>query len=447
MLRNPLDRAVRHRDGLPVLPGAFPVLGHAVALWHDTVAVIREGRALFGPIFWVNGGFEQWMAMCASTEAFEVLRSKASSMAYLKEAVSTLVGEAILGQDGATHQRMRSAMNKPFTPRGLTAAGIGAPIAELLSERVDRWAARRSITVLDETQEVTLNVIFRLIGVEVAELGAWAEQYRRFVFSTFPFPTWIPGTPGWHAARSRAWLDEHLLAIVKEERARPNRGTFVAELAHGRDEQGQGLSDEELIDNLRLLTLAGHDTTANTMAWMTIVLARRPDLWDALCDEAGRMGELPTTPQDVKGFPFAEALFREALRLYPSVAYTSRRLLEPMTLGGRQVAAGSMVGIPLGYLSRDPEVFPDPDRFEPSRWLNRSAPLSPLETSQFGGGPHFCLGYHLAWLEAVQFALALARRMGRDGLRPRLAEGAAPHHYHLPLGHPTRGTKVDFVRW
>jgi cytochrome P450 monooxygenase len=133
------------------------------------------------------------------------------------------------------------------------------------------------------------------------------------------------------------------------------------------------------------------------------------------------------------------------LRLYPPAAFTGRRLCEPLTVCGHQFSKGTFVGVALCTIARDPELYPDPDRIDPSRWLNRKEAPTPIELSQFGGGPHFCIGYHLAWLEMIQFAVSLARRMSRDGLRPRLADGPAPRYYGLPLGHPSRETRIEFV--
>ncbi len=442
MLKNPFSFRVHYRDGIPVLPGAFPVLGQFPSLYFDAAELMLRGRDKLGPLFWMDVGFGQHVAMCVSREAFDVFRSKAASNTYLQEHAATLVGVSILGQEGAVHQRMRGAMNAPFTPRGLAGTGVGGMVADQMTSAVAKWAARRVVSIHEATLEVTLATIFRLIGVEVTELSAWSEKYRDFVHSAVALPSWTPSMR--RAAKARVWLDEHIMAIVKAERARPNRGTFIAELVHGRDEAGQTLSDLELVDNLRLLTLAGHETTASVMSWMTIVLAQRPDLWDGLLAEAKGGGDLPTTPQQVRSFPFAEGIFREALRLYPSVSLTTRKLKDPLTLCGHKLSAGTMAGIGIAALARDPELYPNPDRFDPSRWVGRKDPPTPIETAQFGGGPHFCLGYHLAWMEAVVFAVALARRMASENLRPRLADGPAPHHYHLPLGHPSKHAKIVF---
>jgi cytochrome P450 monooxygenase len=443
VLKNPFAFRVHYRDGIPVLPGAFPIIGQAPSIYLDAAEVMLRGRERLGNLFWMDVGFGQHIVMCASREAFDVLRSKAASNTYLQEHASTLVGVSILGQEGPVHQRMRGAMNAPFTPRGLAGTGVGAMVVEQMTTAVTKWAARRTVTIHEATLEVTLGTIFRLIGVEVAELSAWSEKYRDYVHSAAALPSWLPWMR--RAARARVWLDDRILAIVKAERGRPNRGTFIAELVHGRDEAGQTLSDLELVDNLRLLTLAGHETTASVMSWMTIVLAQRPDLWEGLVAEAKAAGDLPSTPQQVRSFPFAEGIFREALRLYPSVALTTRQLKGPLTLCGHPLKAGTMVGIGIAALARDPEIYPSPDRFDPSRWVGRKEPPTPLETVQFGGGPHFCLGYHLAWMEAVVFALALARRLDSEGLRPTLADGPAPGHYHLPLGHPSKRTKIAFA--
>jgi cytochrome P450 family 117 subfamily A len=446
MVANPFSQQVHYRKGLPVLPGAFPVVGHVPALYVDGFEIFRRGHETIGPLFWLYYGFGLWSITCTGRECIDVLRNKAASTIHIKRAASMMMGESLMAQDGATHLRMRFALNEPFTPRGITKTGIGTHMADVVNSRVARWAERRSVTVLSETQELALSVIFRIIGVEVDDLTEWRAQYQTFVLSAAPYvPDWIPGSPTWRAARARSWLDKNLLEIVRRERARANTGTFIAELAHGRDEQGRELSDRELIDNLILLTLAGHETTASVLAWFTIWLARRPDFWTALCDEAGKQGDLPKTLQEAREFPFAEALMREVLRLYSPVCFTVRETLAPITLCGHVIPEKTHVTIPLSYIARDPELYPNPDRLDPSRWLSRKEPPTMIEMSQFGGGPHFCIGYHLAWLEMIQFAVALARQMTKSRYRPKLADGLAPRHHAIPLGHPSRNARVEFV--
>ena len=175
-------------------------------------------------------------------------------------------------------------------------------------------------------------------------------------------------------------------------------------------------------------------------------------------------------------------LFREALRLYPPVFITARTLGEEHIINGVRLPAGQRLLIALGDIARDERIFPDPERFNPRRWFaprdqkpggktsegpadkptdppaakagdppgakaspsRTMAPPSPIETSQFGGGPHFCLGYHLAVFEATQFAVGLALHLGQRGLRPQL-RGSAPRSVYTPLNHPSANTEIEFV--
>ena len=198
------------------------------------------------------------------------------------------------------------------------------------------------------------------------------------------------------------------------------------------------------MDNIRLLVLAGHETSASTMAWMVIMMAQRPEVWDRVCAEAVAAGGIPRSPKELRSFPYAEAVFRETLRLHPPVASDSRRALVDFELAGRTVQAGDNVTISIMHLSRDPSTYERPDEFVPERWLGRAEAVSAIELVQFGGGPHFCLGYHLAWMEIVQFAVGIALAMRGRNLRPRIV-GAPPKMRYVPLLHPSAGTRVAFA--
>ena len=112
---------------------------------------------------------------------------------------------------------------------------------------------------------------------------------------------------------------------------------------------------------------------------------------------------------------------------------------------GYRIPEGTSVALSLANLLMDPALYKDPQRFDPRRWLGRSTPPTPIEMAGFGGGPHFCLGYHLAWLEVLQFLVALAQKMTAAGLRPRIADGPAPQDLFFPVRHPAGGTRVEFV--
>lgn len=445
MILNPLTRRVRYLDGLPVLPGHFPVLGHAPSMHFDAIGLLRWGRETLGPLFWMVNGPHHRSATYTERDAFDLLKNRTTSSEYLKENTKVLVGESLLGQDGKTHQHMRTAMNAPFTPRGLTVTGVGPVLAELFRAGIERWQPRQRLTILSETQDLALAAIFRILGIDVADLSIWAQQYREFVYAISPLPKWIPGSRTARAEQARGWLDRHFVDLIHKERAQPPRESFFSALVRGRDEEGKTLSDLELVDNLRLLTLAGHETTASVLAWVVITMAQRPELWDRVCEEARQGGAIPTSPQELRSFPLAEAVFRETLRVYPVVALTARQAIADVTIGHHTFPPGTMLNICLSLIMRDPELFPEPDRWNPDRWLGRKQAPTPLETAQFGGGPHFCLGYHLAVMESVQFIVALALRMSREGRRPRLADGPAPQHLFLPLGHPTRSAAIEFV--
>lgn len=447
MLLNPFQRNVALRLGVPVMSGRFPVLGHLPAFLADPVALQQRASETVGSLFWIDLGFGTPHGITFhDEEAFRLLKSPSVESLHFYEHLELFFGRALIVTDGAPHRHARSILQKPFGPGGLQRAGVARIAHDALLDCVRSWRDRPRVRVLAETQEATLRVIFGIIGVQPHALSQWREQFRRLMLSALPVPFVFPGSPHWVARRARNWLDAQLRILIEQARQAPAAEGLLAQLVQERDDDGESLSEQELLDNLRLLVLAGHETTASALAWLLVYLASDRACWDRLCEEAHGVDGVPITPEQLAACPFAQALFREAVRMHPPVYNESRRLTEAMTLHGHEIPAGTVVNIPITLLSHDPQRYPDPYRFDPERWLALDHKLTPLETCQFGGGPHFCLGYHLAVLEGAQFAIALARELSASGRRPVLRGGKVPAPIHLPLTHPPARTMVELVK-
>lgn len=441
LLLNPIGRRP-DVAGFPFARGTFPVLGHLPAMASDTLAFFRRAEREHGPAFFIDQGFGARALVWTSLEAFSIYKTKLGSSAYMRDAGGSMFGESVIVQDGKVHQRMRAVLNGPFTPRGLGAAEVGPLIASIVEARVRAIDLASPLAILPWTRELALDVIFRVIGVGDRDLSEWRKRYQDALLLLVNLPIDLPGSPRRRGAQGKLWVDGRLRALIATQRGRAPGDDLLSALVHGRGEAGETLTDDELIDNLRLLMLAGHETSASTMAWMVGLMAEHPASWRRLVDEAQALGKIPTSVAELRQLPFAEAVFREALRLYPPVAFDARTIEGELSLEGRAVPPGTRVGIPLMHLSRHPERESNPDAFVPERWLDRGA-LGPLELMQFGGGAHFCLGYHLAWMEIVQFAAALALRMGELGRAPHLVGAKAAPRY-LPLLHPKSSLRIAF---
>lgn len=417
-------------------------------LVRDLPGLLRACGADSSPMHELSFPFTFDFYLWSEPEALSLLSRKdvsASESARIGEVISGRT--SMLSSDGADHRRRRGASNQPFTPKGLSLTGVAAVITEVVERRVGEMLERGEVRMLDETQALTLEILFRVLGVPQHEVEDWVVRYGYMLASTMLPKLNFPGSPYRRALEARRWVDERLARYVEQAKREPEaegKG-LVAAFVAGRDDEGKGLSEVEIFDNLRLLVLAGHETTASVMAWMVYYLGQSPELFARLLAEAKGGPGLPQTVKQMREFPLAEAVFREALRLHPPATIASRRTLEPMTLAGYRVPADTVIGIPLWLFNRDPDTFAEPERFLPDRWIRETRRLSVIETCAFGAGPHFCLGYHMAVLEGVQFAVALILALDAAGLRPE-TQGGRPREHFLPLMRPEfEDTRTRFV--
>ncbi|WP_437972676.1 cytochrome P450 [Sorangium sp. So ce295] len=433
------------RDSFPTAAGELPVIGHLSVLHRDAVGLLRRSRSALGPLFWVNLGFAQRRLFYVGADALDLLRAPEVVMDH-PEHLKGIVGRSMAAQDGPLHRHMRSAINPSFSPQGF-AKEASATIASAFAAKIDAWLQQESFAVHPAMRDLTLEIIFRICGVPTEDVRAWSRAYRELFLGVYPIPGRLPGMPAYRSARARAWIDDHLRKLLALARGGGAAGSLVEMLSKARDDEGVPLSDQDIVDNLRAILLAGHETSASILAWIVIVLSRRSEVWSALCDEhaAAPDASVPMSAREADRLPVANAIFREVLRMYTPVWSIFRTVTEAITLNGKRVPRNTPLALSPAQFGYDSSLFPDPDRFDLNRWRDRSSPPGPLELAAFGGGPHFCLGYNVACIEALQLQFLLVRALRRAGLVPHL-EGASPKHVYFPTGHPTAATRVAFRR-
>jgi cytochrome P450 len=191
------------------------------------------------------------------------------------------------------------------------------------------------------------------------------------------------------------------------------RDDILSLLLDARDEQGDGMTDRELRDEMFTLLMAGHETTATSLAWVFWHVLRHPEVLARLRAEVDTvLGDGPVEPEHITRLEYLDAVVKETQRLTPVVPFTGRILRAPARIGGRDLPAGVGVSPAIYVTHRRPDLWPEPARFHPERFL-RARP-SPFQFFPFGGGVRRCIGAAFATYETK---VVLAEVLRRTDLR------------------------------
>ena len=346
-----------------------------------------------------------------------------------------LLGDtSVLVVDGDVHRDRRRLMLAPFA-RDAVAAQVDL-IAQIAADNIAGWPRDRSFAAAPKMSEITLEVILRtVIGTtDPARLAALRVVLPR-VLRIGPWqslavmkPELLQTWPWRRLRRAIADADRLLYAEIADHRADPRlaeRTDALSMLVRASDEDGREMTDRELRDQLITLLLAGHDTTATGLAWALERLSRHP----AVLQRAVRAAE--DGDDD-----YLDAVAKETLRNRPVVFDVGRILTEPVELAGHRLPAGVMVVPGLVAVHADPQLYPNPERFDPDRMLD--ATLSPSSYFPFGGGNRRCLG---ATFAMVEFRVVLREILRRVDLHTTSELGEKPRLKHV-IFVPGRGARV-----
>ncbi len=429
-------------SALPTLSGSVPLLGHLPAMLRRFPELCARGIATHGSLFFIHGALGVRYLVCAEPSILDVLNGQEVSTSSYIEGATTLLGGTLLSFDGEAHRRIRLPMSSAFTPKQLTRSNVLKLIHTVASEHIARWLRAGRIAVLPATQNLALEIIMRLIGIPMSDLELWRKKYYHYLLGALPSRYKTP-LHLW-AERARNWLDQSLREVMEDLRTSKDESSFIGAIANTRDESGALLPLDLLVPNVRLLIFAGHETTASGFAWTLLEQARSSESQERAWKEVQGVSALTALAADSQQFTWAERQFREALRLYPPVHSLTRQLTAPLTVAGVKIPAGTVLMVPIISLLRDPGRWSRPSLFDPTRFEFRPRATT-IETIMFGGGPHFCLGYHVSIAEGTMLLLTLAQALSAANLR-MVPDGPyeLPPPVWLPLGHPCRKLAVRF---
>jgi cytochrome P450 len=406
-------------DGLPPGPRT-PAPWQTLRLARDWVGFLQDCRRRYGDTFTVNfSGFGPTLYVSDPDVASAVMQGDPDvfQAGPARAILEPVVGRrSVLVLDGEEHLRERTLLLPSF--QGNHVRVHERMMEEITEADVAGWPRGERFALRPHLQAITLEVIVRAV-FGIADPAARA-RLRPALTRLLDAGTWVSVLPVlpdrleewarrmWLDGRRRA-VDDQLYAHIAARRANGD-GTHddvLALLMSARDEDGRALDDEALRDELVTVLTAGHETTANALAWAFERLVRHPEAMARL------LAELDDDPA---GGPYLDAVVRETLRVRPVLGDTGRILASPAEVDGWQVPAGIMVAPALCLVNLDPDVHPDAEAFRPERWLDGSPP--PRSWIPFGAGRRSCLGAGFAMFEMKVVIRTVLRRLALRQARP-----------------------------
>jgi cytochrome P450 len=320
-----------------------------------------------------------------------------------------LVGQhSVLVLDGARHAQQRKLLMPPF--HGERMQAYSEVMREITDQTMARWPVGRAFPIQPEMQSITLNVILRTVfgideGAEFVHLRDLLVELLSLGTNPLALIPWFPTLLSPFTKRQRLMqlieeVDTALYAAIAYRRKAGTEGRpdILSMLIDARDEDGQSMTDVELRDELITMLVAGHETTATSLSWTFHRILQHPEVIEKLKAELRSVaGNGAVAPAQINKLDYLDATIKEAQRLIPIVPIVGRKIHEPMRIGGRDLPAG-VIAAPCIYLTHHrADIWPDPNRFDPDRFLARRP--SPYEFFPFGGGNRFCLGAAFAMYE------------------------------------------------
>ena len=395
----------------PEIPGprGWAALSTVVQLRRDPLATLVELTGRYGDVVKYRYGPVSRVLVNHPEGVMRILQDNHTN--YGKNSpfyhmLGWFLGRGLITSDGELWKRQRRLLQPAFArPKVEAMASFMVTSTEAM---IESWHPGRPVDLVEEMVRLSLRIIGLALFSQdmsdpehaVAKVMEELHRQMRWRFqSFFPLPPVLPTPRDRHFRQLRQRMLRLTGQLARQRRASSERpDDLLSSLLEARDpDSGQPMSEQQLCDELVTLLMAGHETVANTLAWALFLLSRHPDVRRRLEAEVDGGGE-----------GLAERVTLEALRLYPPVGVYGRRSLGADEICGYPIGAGQIVSVAPYVLHRHPEFWPNPEGFDPDRFL-QERPRGCF--APFAAGPRQCIGKHMALLEARTVLATMARRV------------------------------------
>lgn len=363
-----------------------------------------------------------------------------------RKLLGSFLGESVFSQEGALHLSQRRLMQPAFHRERL--AQYAQTMVAQTVRTLESWQTGDQRDMVDEMMRLTLEIVSQVLfgtstSAEAKQIGealliiqhGIQNDYKLNMFT----PLWMPVLRFGKARRAVQTLQKTTERIIAARRAEGRAHDDLLDmLLRTHDEDGARLSDAQVCGQVLALLFAGHETTANALAWALYLLVKHPHVLEKLRAEVAEVcGERLPSMADLPRLKYTEMVFKEVLRMHPSAWYAERVPLEDFPLGDYVVPKGMPVAISVYALHHDPRYFEQPETFLPERFAPENlSRLHRYAYLPFGLGAHQCIGNQFAMIEGQLVLATLAPRVDLSLLEGYVPQTRALITYGISNGLP-----------
>jgi len=379
----------------------------------DLLQFAKDSQAQFGDFNFTKFGWVTFYIITDPDLMHEILVDRPEEfykLKLIKYALGPFLGNGLLTNEGDFWKKQRKLAQPAFHSKRIEA--YADVMVDYARHMLASWHTGETRRLDREMMKLTLNIVAKtLFDADVSGdadhvgdlLTSILEASNDRLNAAFQIPDWLPTPKTRQMHKDIAELDVIIQRFIDERRqSGEDKGDLLSMLLQARDDDGSGMDDKQLRDELMTIFLAGHETTAMNLTWTWYLLIEHPEIMARLKAEVdAALGDRPATLADLPNLKYTDMVIKESMRIYPPAPSVGREPIRDLQLSGYTIPKGALLTLSIYGMHHNPKVFPNPEVFDPERFSPENEKTIPrYGYLPFGAGPRVCIGNSFAMMEA-----------------------------------------------